>query len=105
MGGSAGTWTGGDGCGRLQAEKDCSGRETGGNSDSGGPDDAEETRKPHASQNWPVTAPPQRGQVAPSLAAVARPPARCLPVMPSARDGQSLILVPQTSQKSSLAEP
>ena len=98
--------------GRLQAEKGGSGLETGGNSDSGGPDDARpdgdgdvshgaagaagaaagvwagageeassgwppprgakgrraETRKPHASQNWPTTGAPQRAQVSPALA-------------------------------------
>jgi hypothetical protein len=78
--GGAGGGLDGDGCGRLQAEKDGSGLGTGGNSDSGGPDDAvpdgdvsrawaeaggeasassprgakgrrADTRNPHASQN------------------------------------------------------
>lgn len=104
------------GCGRLQAEKGGSGLETGGNSDSGGPEDGTpdgdvshgaaspagagaaeaesagwprgakgrraESRNPHPSQNWPVVAVPQRGQVSPPLA-TNRPGAWCFPIIPS----------------------
>jgi hypothetical protein len=90
--------------------------ETGGNSDSGGPEDGTpdgdvshgaaspagagaaeaesagwprgakgrraESRNPHPSQNWPVVAVPQRGQVSPPLA-TNRPGAWCFPIIPS----------------------
>jgi len=109
--------------GLLQPEKADSGSEIGGNSDSGGPDDARpegdvsrgsvgwpiwakggraEPGKPHASQDWPATVAPQRGQVPASLA-TSRPGAWCFPVRPP-RVCELLILVPQTSQNSLLAE-
>jgi len=109
--------------GLLQPEKADSGSEIGGNSDSGGPDDARpegdvsrgsvgwpiwakggraEPGKPHTSQDWPATVAPQRGQVPASLA-TSRPGAWCFPVRPP-RVCEPLILVPQTSQNSLLAE-